>query len=342
MVLSLLSTMPLSRQPKDLEEILLTIQERLSAIQAQMETTETRQTNIEANKEFLQTTLTSLVNQVSPNFPSTFSPHMSTQDQPHISPTIRPPKLQLAFFEGPNPLDWLFQAEQYFTFYQISLDQRLSMVPFHMKGDALSWFKWMHQNNLLADWPSFTRVLKLRFGLSSYTNHQAELFKLHQHSSVSEYQARFEKICNCVQGLSPETILNCFTSGLHPEIRRELAILNPYSISHAIGLAKLIEDKIRDSKPKLFCSPNLTNFQHHTTNNLRHPHLPPTTTITQTNLNHPVVPHNLPPLTYQLNVSHAQLQERRALGLCYNCDEIFYPGNKCSSSRFLLLLDNLD
>ena len=142
-MLSLLSTMPPSRQPKDLEEILLTIQERLSAIQTQMETTKARQTNIEANNEFLQTILTSLVNQVSSNFPPTFSLHMSTQDQPHIPPTIRPPKLQLAFFEGPDPLDWLFQAEQYFIFYQIPPDQRLSMVTFHMKVDALSWFKWM-------------------------------------------------------------------------------------------------------------------------------------------------------------------------------------------------------
>jgi len=53
-VLSFLSTMPPKPQTKDLEEILLTIQERLSAIQAQMENIEVRQTNIEANNEFLQ------------------------------------------------------------------------------------------------------------------------------------------------------------------------------------------------------------------------------------------------------------------------------------------------
>nr|KYP75375.1 hypothetical protein KK1_008102 [Cajanus cajan] len=32
------------------------------------------------------------------------------------------------------------------------------------------------------------------------------------------------------------------------------------------------------------------------------------------------------------------MQERRALGLCYNCDEKFMPGHKCATSRFLLLL----
>lgn len=47
-----------------------------------------------------------------------------------------------------------------------------------MKGNALSWFKWMYQNHQLTDWHSFTRALELRFGPSSYDNYQVELFKL--------------------------------------------------------------------------------------------------------------------------------------------------------------------
>jgi len=142
---------------------------------------------------------------------------MTTQPLPHslaapLPPLIRPPNLQLDFFEGREPLDWLFQADQYFAFYQIPPEHCLSMVAFHMKGPTLSWFKWMHQNNLLTDCPSFTRSLELRFGPSSYTNHQAKLFKLQQHNTVTEYQTRFEKNCNCVIGLSPDTILNYFLS----------------------------------------------------------------------------------------------------------------------------------
>nr|GEX02220.1 retrotransposon Gag protein [Tanacetum cinerariifolium] len=33
---------------------------------------------------------------------------------------IRPPKLNLLPFDGSNPLDWLFQADQYFSFYNIT------------------------------------------------------------------------------------------------------------------------------------------------------------------------------------------------------------------------------
>ena len=110
------------------------------------------------------------------------------------------------------------------------------MVVFHMKGETPSWFKWLHENNLITDWTSFTRALELRFGPSTYTNHQAELFKLQLTTTISDYQSRFEKLCNCIVGLTPNIILNCFISGLQPEIRKELSILNPYSVSQAIGL----------------------------------------------------------------------------------------------------------
>jgi len=363
-------SMPPKPQSKELEDILNAIQNRLTAIQTQMETQEQCQSALETKNESLHSSLSFLIDQVSslpPPNPTTIpSPFHSSSmhsihnyQQPHIGttstsipfipdsfnshlhtattmttqpitnqpppPFIRPPKLQLAFFEGPDPLDWLFQADQYFTFYQITPEKRLSMVAFHMKGEALSWFKWMHHNNLLTDWHSFTRALELRFGPSSYTNHQAELFKLQQHGSVSEYQTHFEKLSNCVIGLSSDTILNCFISGLQPEIRRELTILHPYSISQAIRLAKLIEDKIKDSKPK-YPRPQPHNPTH------IHPQQNPNNRIPQ---HQPTTPH-LP----IKRLTPAQLQERRTQGLCYNCDEKFTPGHKCSTARFLLLMDH--
>jgi len=143
--------------------------------------------------------------------------------------------------------------------------------------------------------------------------------KLQQTTTVTDYQSRFEKLCNCVVGLTPDIILNCFISGLQHEIRRELSILNPYSVSQAIGLAKLIEDKLRDSKPipQRFLTPQTT---HPTTN---FPILPSNKSTVNHQITHPLPIKRLTP---------TQLQERRALGLCYNCDEKFTPGHKCTTS----------
>jgi predicted aspartyl protease len=233
-------------------------------------------------------------------------------------------------------LDWLFQAEQFFLFYNVSLENRLPMVAFYMKGEALSWYKWMFQSQQLTDWVSFARDLELRFGPSTYENHQAQLFKLKQTGTVSEYQASFEKLANRVMGLPADAMLNCFISGLHADIRNELAIQRPYNISQAIGLAKLVETKLRDTKPKFprpFSPTNSTLSQPNKPNNFA-PTLPKVST--QPTSSQPSTS-TTPKLPIR-RLSPAQMQERRALGLCYNCNEKYVVSHRCATGRYLLLI----
>ncbi|KAL0419109.1 UNVERIFIED_CONTAM: hypothetical protein Sradi_1324400 [Sesamum radiatum] len=120
------------------------------------------------------------------------SPSTPQQPPPALPPSpsssnIKLPKLTLPPFDGSNPLDWIFQAEQFFTFYQVAQEHRLDLISFYMQGDAWSWFKWMFTNRQLSSWDAFILSLELRFGPSSFDNHEAMLFKLHQHSSVIEF-----------------------------------------------------------------------------------------------------------------------------------------------------------
>ncbi|KAL0423039.1 UNVERIFIED_CONTAM: Retrovirus-related Pol polyprotein from transposon.6 [Sesamum radiatum] len=133
----------------------------------------------------------------------------------------KPPKLHMQPFDG-SVLDWVFQAEQYFFFYQIPPSQRLDVISFYMKGETLSWFKWMFTNRQLSSWEAFVRALELCFGHSSFDNHQAMLFKLHQRGSVAEFQAEFERLCNRVVGLPPDTLSKYFISMLRLDIQCEL------------------------------------------------------------------------------------------------------------------------
>jgi len=260
-------------------------------------------------------------------------------------PQFCTPKIELNTFDGTNPLEWVFQAEQFFSFYSIPHENRLALASFYMKGDALSWFKWMHQNNQLFDWSSFAKALELRFGPSTYENFQAQLFKLRQYGTVTDYQTQFEKLGNRVIGLPPEALLNCFVSGLIPEIRHELAVQKPYTITQAIGLAKLIEAKLTDSKgrpPKPFAStPN--SPANSTSNGPKTPStLPivarqssPTTLTNTSNTKFPI-----------RRLTAAQMQERRAQGLCYNCDEKYVMGHRCAtcnalSNYLIILLDDM-
>lgn len=60
----------------------------------------------------------------------------------------------------------------------------------------------MSQNYQHSDWVSFTRALELRFGPSTYDNHQAELFKLCQIGIVTKYQTAFEKLMQSCEWLN--------------------------------------------------------------------------------------------------------------------------------------------
>ncbi|GJZ95315.1 retrotransposon gag protein, partial [Tanacetum coccineum] len=164
---------------------------------------------------------------------------------PPNNPLHKSPKIMLPTFDGTCPLDWLFQADQYFTFYNIPVDQRV----FYCRLSSSKVMLWLvtskcNNNGLLGDWVTFTRALELRFGPSSFANHQAALFKLKQDGSVATYQTEFERLSNCVVGLPHTALLNCFISGLRPDIQQEIAIYHPTTLHQTYGLAKLIEDKL--------------------------------------------------------------------------------------------------
>ncbi|KAK4389795.1 hypothetical protein Sango_2316500 [Sesamum angolense] len=67
--------------------------------------------------------------------PSSLTPAPQSPLAPDSPP--KPSKLHLQLFDSTNPLDWVFQADQFFEFYSIPLDQRLKRVSCYMSGDAL-------------------------------------------------------------------------------------------------------------------------------------------------------------------------------------------------------------
>lgn len=138
---------------------------------------------------------------------------------------------------------------------------------------------------------------------------------------MKEYQAEFESLANRIVGLPSNFYLSCFISGLKPDIRREVQAFQPISLSHAISLAKIQEEKHND---------RTTNTQ-----NRRLPFrsTPPTPLTSATNTTTTAPP--TPPAIKRL--SPAELQARRDKGLCYNCDEKFHIGHRCKRQFHLLV-----
>ncbi|XP_022032819.1 uncharacterized protein LOC110933927 [Helianthus annuus] len=300
-----------------------------SALQQQMELSNKLLSSLALEKETKTTRNLSF---------GSFGPGSSDSNHP------RQPKVTLPSFDGSNPLDWIFQANNFFKYFKIPDTERVHLTQFYFTGEALSWYKYLDNNDLLGSWPEFSRELELRFGPSSYANHQAALFKLTQSTTVTAYQTEFERLCNFVVGLPKDALLNCFISGLTPEIQSELAIYKPTTLHQAYGLSKLVEDKLNISKPSFSSN---RSFTPKTSSTYSSNQTSTTTTNTAKPLPSPSAPllPNPPAAATTLpftKLSLEALQKRRAEGLCFRCPEKYTPGHKCNPPNFLLIADNED
>jgi hypothetical protein len=241
---------------------------------------------------------------------------------------VQPPqttsiKLDIPRFDGSDPLGWIFKINQFFDYHLTPNDQRLRIASLYMEGEALTWFQWMHQNGQLMNWATFLHALEIRFAPSQYEDPKGALFKLTQTSTVKEYEAQFETFANRIVGLPPSCYLSCFISGLKPAVRREVLAFQPATLTQAISLAKLQEEKLPDLPNRSSFSPK----SHAPASSSNPPSFKPTMSVTPPK-----------PQTPIKRLSPEELQARRDKGLCYNCEERYQRGHRCKRLFNLLIV----
>ncbi|MCH95326.1 hypothetical protein A2U01_0016301, partial [Trifolium medium] len=125
---------------------------------------------------------------------------------------------------------------------------------------------------------------------------------------------------NRIVGLPPPFYLSCFISGLKPAIRREVQAFQPLSLTQAISLAKLQEEKTLDHRP--------------------HPQFSkqPSTSTQPNQSFKPTLTVGPPKATPTKRLTPTELQARREKGLCYNCDKKFVTGHRYKRQFNLLIV----
>jgi len=188
--------------------------------------------------ENMETSLAALKSDVA----SSQSPGQKNSNASAFPFQVRNVKLYFPRFNGSNALEWIFKAEQFFTYYNILGAQCLNIVAVHMDVDVIPWFQMMDKNTLFQSWVGFTRALELEFGPSPYEAPQS-LFKLNQLGFVQESHREFTVLANRVYGITPNALLDCFIDGLRSYIQRDVIAQEPTSMLCAVSLAKLYEAK---------------------------------------------------------------------------------------------------
>ncbi|KAG6479507.1 hypothetical protein ZIOFF_062973 [Zingiber officinale] len=188
-------------------------------------------------------------------------------------------------------------------------EEKVGLASFHLEGDVQLWFIKLERDRPHIQWEEFKDQCNLRFGPSIRNNKLGELAKLQQSGSVEDYQRKFEQLAARASSLISEQVVQIFISGLQDHIAVEVELHHPEDLTSAMSFARLYE-----RRSKRFES---------TVTPRRTPVLPPKQ-----------------PFIKRLN--RTEMEERRAKGLCFNCDELYIPDHRCKRLFWLEGLEDYD
>jgi len=189
-------------------------------------------------------------------------------------------------------------------------------------------------------WFQYLYAMRERFGCNEYIDPLFELVALKQTSTVDGYYDAFENLLNLAK-LNDNDALNIFITNLKLEISRQVRVIHPKSLVHAMNYARHVESLSSTNSPKAFVpyktslATNPLPFSHNTRTPSR---LPPfyllQIRLLLSRTHHPTNPillRNLIHLTLkpQKFLVREERDDRRKRSLCMWCGVKFSPGHKC-------------
>ncbi|WVZ05912.1 hypothetical protein V8G54_019258 [Vigna mungo] len=163
-----------------------------------------------------------------------------------LSMTTMTRNISLGFphFDGSTPvLEWIYKADKFFNYHNTSDIDRVEIASMHFEKEVIPWFQMLQKMEAVTTWTALSRALESQFGPSPFDCPMADLFKLQQLGSVSDYYLKFMALANRSNGLTEEVVLNCFINGLKVDIKRDVVAMTPATLLRAVALAKLYEEK---------------------------------------------------------------------------------------------------
>lgn len=102
----------------------------------------------------------------------------------------------------------------------------------------------VHQNSRSLDLAGVYHRIVRPFGPTDDENPSEYLHLLRQLKTVADYIETFERLSHRIDDLPESFLVGCFINGLKKEIRLEVKLKKSRHLVDAIGLARLVEEKL--------------------------------------------------------------------------------------------------
>jgi len=215
------------------------------------------------------------------------------------SKTHHIPKINMRKFDGKDPTTWILQMEQFFDLNNVQNPQKVCMATLYLEPNQFVWYQWLCSRKPFITWAIFTEELVAHYEDTKSNTFFSQWISLKQKGSVMEHIVEFQKLNIRVKDIPEEHRIDVFIGSLKDNIQHDVRLWEPDSLEKAFRLARKMESKIMATRK-------------HTTHNYK---------------DGSVVAPSLPQPT---RLKPQQLEEKRAKGLCYNCDSKYTKGHKCA------------
>ena len=161
-------------------------------------------------------------------------------------------------FEG-NRRDadtWLFQLDNYFDVVRMTDGQRVAYAGALLHHSAAQW--WRRVKPTIHTWTAFrTAFIQQYQPLRADDTARLALYRLQQTKSVAAYIDAFTRYLNDVIDMSEKDQLLLFQQGLKPDIRNEVRIQHPKTLSEAMSWAQQADMAWQHDKRTAFRSSSM-------------------------------------------------------------------------------------
>ena len=234
----------------------------------------------------------------------------------------RPPKHwrpEFPHYDGKSdPLIFINKCESFFLQQRIMHEERVWMASYNLQEGAQLWYMQVQEDEGTPTWPRFTELLNLRYGPPLRAAPLFELSACRRTGTVTDYQDHFQALLPRVGRLDEAQRVQLFTGGLLPPLSLQVQMQNPQTLAAAMSLARQFElmEQYTAAPAKgpargVLGAPGSC------------PALPAPTAATEK----AQVPANQGDGRPAKRLSKEEQEERRRLGLCYNCNEKYTRGH---------------
>eukprot|EP00253_Pinus_taeda_P034749 PITA_34749 len=198
------------------------------------------------------------------------------------------------------------RMEQFFNLNNVQNTQKVHIATLYLEPNQFLWCQWNFSRKQIITWAIFTEEFTAHYEDTKSNTFYSRLISLKQKGSIMEHIEEIKNLNIRVKNIPEEHRIDVFIGTLEDNIQHDVRLWEADSLEKAFRLARKMESKIMATRK-------------HTSHNYKDGSV-----VT-------------PSLQKPIRLTPQKLEEKRAKGLCYNCDSKYTKGHKCVEKKLFYI-----